>query len=275
MESAFWESVAADGHRVPADRPLAELTSELTTMLGDSDPHIRDDIAASTLTAWIAEGVYDQLLEGLGDGMAAGLVVGLGTTASDTVFRRGRSATVLEACIRRDNQHGLTRPDTVLRWGDRLMSWYVRERDLRAEVPGKGTAGNLGRGADALRELTRSPHLDRLELTVVLDLVADRLTAPTEFRAALAEVDALAAATLTLLRRDLLPIEMLDPWARRLVATASGNDTGEAVGENIRVFVRALYVQLTLAPAQPACRADLLLSLVGAIKRLHPGILQA
>ena len=49
MESAFWEQVAADGHRVPPDRPLAELTTELTSMLGDTDPYIREDIAFGTL----------------------------------------------------------------------------------------------------------------------------------------------------------------------------------------------------------------------------------
>lgn len=275
MESAFWESVAAQGCRVPADRPLAELTSELVSMLGDSDPHLRDDIAASTLVAWIDTGVYDDLLEGLGDGMAAGLTVGLGTTASDAVFRRCLSARVLTACIRRENQRDLLGADPVLRWGDRIMSWYVRERDLRETVPGKGHAGSAGRGAAALRELTRSPHLARLELTVVLDVIADRVTAPTEFRLGLSELDGQAAATQSLLRRDALPIDLLDPWATRLVEAALAETTGAAVAENIAGFVRALYVHLTLAPKPPACRADLLLTLVAAIKQLCPGILQA
>ena len=42
MESAFWDRVVAEGHKVPADRPLAELTAELTTMLGSADPYLRD-----------------------------------------------------------------------------------------------------------------------------------------------------------------------------------------------------------------------------------------
>ena len=149
MASAFWEQVAAEGHRVPTERPLAELTTELTAMLGDTDAYVRDDIALSTLTTWIEEGVYDDLLEGLGDGMAAGLVIGLGTTSSDTVFRRSSSARVLATCLERDNAVRLMSSDTVLRWGDRVMSWLVRERDLRGYVAGKGWARSRGRRRSA------------------------------------------------------------------------------------------------------------------------------
>ena len=77
MSSAFWEQVVADGLPVPPDRPLDELTAELTTMLGDPDPGVRDGDRLPTLTTWIRAGVYDDLLPGLGDGMCAGLDVGL------------------------------------------------------------------------------------------------------------------------------------------------------------------------------------------------------
>src|SRR6476620_6087925 len=101
MESAFWDRVVAEGHKVPADRPLADLTADLTTMLGSTDPSIRDGIAFPTLATWVSEGVYDDLLEGLGDGMTAGLRVGIGENGTDTVFRRSFSALVLTVCLDR------------------------------------------------------------------------------------------------------------------------------------------------------------------------------
>jgi len=273
MESAFWEQVAADGHRVPSDRPLAELTTELTAMLGDTDPYIRDDIAFGTLSTWIAEGVYDDLLEGLGDGMSAGLVIGLGTTSSDTVFRRSFSARVLTECIRRDNAVHLMPSDTVLRWGDRVMSWLVRERDLRGYVPGKGWAHAVAHGADALRVLAGSEAIGRLELTVLLDVIADRLSEPTDARLNHGEDDRLAAATLTILRRDVLPMDVLDPWVARITEAATPpTHEGDpyVVTGNVQSFLRALYLQVALAPNPPACRADLLLSLISALKRTNP-----
>lgn len=276
MESAFWEQVAADGHRVPSDRPLADLTTELTAMLGDPDPYPRTDLACATLIAWIGEGVYDDLLEGLGDGMATGLVFGLGTTSSDTVFRRSSSARVITECIKRDTTARLVSPDTVMRWGDRVMSWFVRERDLRGYVPGKGWAHTLARGADALQALAGSPGMGRLELTVILDVLADRLIEPTEFRILHGEDDRLAATTMTLLRRDLLGSDVLDPWVARLADSATAHPTlvGDpyVVTGNVQSFLRALHLHLALAPDPPACRADLLLTLIAGLRATNPGL---
>lgn len=272
MESAYWEQLVAGGHRVPTDRPLAELTTELTAMLGDSDPYVREHLAFATLATWIAEGVYDHLLDGLGDGMAAGLVVGLGTTSSDTVFRRSCSARVLAECLRRDNLVHLMPADTILRWGDRVTSWLVRERDLRGYVDGKGWARTVGYGADALAELARSEHIGRLELTVVLDVIADRLSAPTDFRLVHGEDDRLATATMAVLRRDVLQIEVLEPWVARLVEAAMAPREGDPylVTGNVQSFLRALHLQLALGPHPPACRADLLLTLIAGLKRSNP-----
>ncbi len=114
MESAFWDGVVAGGHQVPTDRPLADLTAELTTMLGDPDPRRRDGIAYPTLATWVSEGVYDDLLQGLGDGMAAGLTVGLGEDGTDTVFRRSFSAMVLAECIDRASGQRLLPTDSLL-----------------------------------------------------------------------------------------------------------------------------------------------------------------
>lgn len=272
MESAFWEQVAADGHRVPPDRSLTELTAELTSMLGDTDPYIREDIAFSTLATWIAEGVYDDLLEGLGDGMAAGLVIGLGTTSSDTVFRRSYSALVLTECLKRSNAAHLMSPDTVLRWGDRAMSWLIRERDLRASVPGKGRAHAVAHGADVLGALAQADVIGRLELTVLLDVIADRLTEPTEFLLTAGDDDRLASASMTLLRRDVLGLEVLDPWVARLADAALPSQDGDVMARNVQAFLRALHLQLALAPRPPACRADLLLSLIAALKSTNPGL---
>src|SRR4051794_13048681 len=103
MSGSYWEQVQATGLAVPTDRPLDELTAELTRMLGDPDPALRDGIAYPALTTWLDRGVYDDLLTGLGDGMALGLLVGLGEVGDDTVFRRSQSALVLGRCIERDN----------------------------------------------------------------------------------------------------------------------------------------------------------------------------
>ncbi len=280
MESAFWDRVVAEGHQVPGDLPLADLTAELVSMLGDPDPRQRDEIALPTLATWISAGVYDELLQGLGDGLAAGLTVGLGDEHTDSVFRRSFSALVLAQCIERDAQlpgRGVPH-DTVLRWGDQVATWLLRERDLRGFVPSRGWAHAVAHAADALGALAAHPHLGRLELTVLLDVVADRLLLPTRTRFAHGEDDRLARCTTAILRRDVLPLEVLEPWVARLAAHAqpAGSDDGDdpdRVSGNVQAYLRALHLQVALAPRPPACRADLLLVLIDALRRTNPSYL--
>lgn len=277
MAETFWEQVRANGLKVPEDRSLAELTTELTAMLGDPDPQNRDGIAYPTLAAWVCAGVYDELLEGLGDGMAAGLAVGLGEQGTDTVFRRSFSSLVLTECVARDNEQHLVPAATILRWGDRLASWLVRERDLRGFVAGKGWAHAVAHGGDAVGALAGSETMGRLELTVLLDVVADRLLAPTSYHLVSGEDDRLAAATMKVLRRDLLGLDVLEPWVFRLAHGAQPDAAGEndpfPTTGNVQSYLRALHLQLALAPRPPGCRADLLLVLIGALKQSNPQVL--
>jgi hypothetical protein len=272
--SAFWQRVVADGLRVPEDRPLDDMTAELATMLGSTSPELRDGIAYPTLATWIGRGVYDDLLSGLGDGMVAGLAVGIGDSETDTVFRRSFSVLALAECIGRNNEVDRLPADKVLEWGDRLAAWYVREADLRGYVQTKGWAHAVAHGADAIAALSRSPHLGVHELTVMLDVLADRILLPVEQVFSCGEPDRLASATMSVLRRDLVPFSVLEPWIGRLAHVAASpphvdRDPFLTTG-NPEAFLRALYLKLSLAPRQPACRSDLLLNLVDTLKRTNP-----
>jgi len=277
MAETFWEQVRANGRKVPDDRPLSDLTSELTFMLGDPDPENRDGIAYPTLAAWVAEGVYDDLLGGLGDGMSAGLDVGLGENGTDSVFRRSFSSLVLAECVVRDNEMHLVPADTILVWGDRIASWLIREKDLRGFVPSKGWAHAIAHGGDAIGALAGAEAMGRLELTVLLDVVADRLLAPTDYHLVSGENDRLALATMRVLRRDLVGLDVLEPWVARLSihAQPTGSEDSDPflTTGNVQSYLRALYLQLALAPRPPSCRADLLLVLIDALKQSNPHFL--
>ena len=227
-------------------------------------------IAYPTLATWIGEGVYDDLLAGLGDGMAAGLRVGLGEDGTDTVFRRSFSALVLAECVDRAPPSAACCPTTmVLRWGDRLAGWLVRERDLRGYVPGKGWAHAVAHGADALGALAGSPA----PRAAGADRAARRGRRPAagrhRDRLVHGEDDRLAAATMQVLRRDLVGIEVLEPWVARLAAHGRPAErTTPRRGGRHRAGAscgRCTCSWCSARPA-PACRADLLLVLVDALR---------
>lgn len=268
MASTNWDDVLTNDLRVPQDRPLDELTTELTIMLGSTDPHRRDATAFRVLAAWIDQGVYDDLLSGLGDGMVAGLEVGLGESGTDTVFRRSFSSLMLAACLDRNLATEEIPGDKVLDWGDRLSSWFIRENDLRGLVPEKGWAHAVAHGADAIATLAQFPGLGVNELTVLLDVLADRVLAPTEQRLVHGEPDRLAMATMAILRRNLVPLAVLEPWVARIGAAAEGYDE-TATQFNAHAHLRALHLQLTLGHRHPGVRADLVLVLVDVLRRVN------
>jgi hypothetical protein len=270
-----WHQVMSTGLNVPVDRPLSELTAELTTMLGSPEPAERDGTAYPTLATWIDRGVYDDLLSGLGDGMASGLSVGLGEREGDDVFRRSFSVLVLADCINRDSRMGLLPPMKLLEWGDRITTWYLREHDLRGYVPGKGWAHTMAHGADAIGALSGSYHLGTPELTVLLDVIADRLVLQEPQLLVSGEPDRMAAATLRILRRNLVPLTVVEPWVARLASVAGQMSTSRdrdpfLDSGNAEAFLRALYLQLSLAPEPPELRSNLLLVLVEALRSTNP-----
>jgi hypothetical protein len=270
-----WKKVHDDDFRVPEGLPLGDLTQELTVMLGDVDPERRDGTAYPTLATWISRGVYDDLLPGLGDGMVAGLSAGLGERDTDSVFRRAFSVLVLAECIERDNSRPLVLGGKVLQWGDAIATWLLREQDLRGYVDGKGWAHAVAHGADALAALAASPHLGHAELTVVLDVVADRLLLPVERPFAHGEPDRLVGTTMAVLQRGSVPLAVLEPWVNRIAAGASPYTRAEGSDpflptNTAQAFLRSLYLRLAVGSRPPAVRADLMLVLVGLLRETNP-----
>lgn len=288
---SYWERVVADGYRVPHGAALDDLTTDLVKMLGDGDPRVRDDIAYSVLSTWVSEGVYDELLAGLGDGLVLGLRVGLGEDGSDTVLRRSFSAVGLAAVIARDNAVHTLHPTTVLTWADRSVAWFLAERDLRGWVPERGWVHAVAHGADLLGTLAASRYLGSEELRVLLDVIAERLLIPTEHRFAAGEDDRLAFATMSLLHRDLVSVDELESWLDRVaVLWADPVTPGEresATRTNAVAYARALHLQLLLGVAgtpvqdsmaipavNPGCRPDLLIALQRSLRSSAPLILR-
>ncbi|GAB4008271.1 DUF2785 domain-containing protein [Nocardioides ultimimeridianus] len=257
-----WRRVPAADFRVPEGPALADLTAELTGLLGDPDPALRDEVAVPVLTTWIGRGVYDDLMVGLGDGIATGLTA---TRPADrAALRRTSSAVVLGAVLARDNRRTLVPRQKVLEWGDRIATWLLAERDLGA--------GAVGAGADALGELVASPHCGRGELRAVLDVLGERVVVEAAEPWRGTEADRLALAAVRLLRRNLLLLDEVEGWAARIGARAL-RDRPAPAGLNADAFLRSLYLVLALGQEPPPIRADLVLTLVDFLRELHPDLL--
>ena len=124
MPRGFWQQVLASDMAVPEDRPLNELTAELVTMLGSTNPVERDETAYPVLATWLSEGVYDDLLVSFGDSIAQGLVVGLGKSLDDSSVRA-----IGEMVHQQTRPQGSVQGDVA--WRRRMARVFV-ERGLRS-----------------------------------------------------------------------------------------------------------------------------------------------
>ena len=164
----------------------------------------------------------------------------------------------------------------MLQWGDQVATWYLRERDTRGYVPGKGWAHAVAHGADAIGVLADSPHLAAAELTVLLDVLADRLLAPdTELltcRGARPDGRRHHAGAAAQRREPQGARAVGQPDRRRgepAAAAAEDRDPFLDSG-NAQAFLRALYLQLSLAADPPQVRPDLILVLVEVLRATNP-----
>ncbi|MEJ7629430.1 MAG: DUF2785 domain-containing protein [Nocardioidaceae bacterium] len=286
MVEEYWQRIIESRFVVPSDRPLPELTAELVEMLGAVDPERRDRVAFSVLASWIEAGVYDDLLTTLGDSVCRGLTVGIGTVDDDTVFRRSFSALILAGCIERDTVAHLLPVDVVMRWAESALTWFSRERDDRGWVDGAGWAHTVAHGADLILALGESPHLEVTHLQVLLEVIAERVSATTAFLHA-GEDDRLAYAVLTIVQRNLLGSEPLEAWVATLGAlseqtrmTPLGDAGWTAAAQNAKQLLRTLYAHVSIGilprhasldfSAAPSARPDLLLALAAAAPRASP-----
>ena len=273
-----WRHVSAADFRVPADRTLSDLTAELTELLGTPDSELRE-LALAVLCTWIERGVYDDLLPGLGDGIATGLLTGVGERETDSVFRRSFSALVVAEVIDRDSRRPRVSRTKIHEWGDRLATWFLMERDERGWVDGQGWAHAIAHGADAFGALARSPALRTRRAAG--GARRDRRPGDPDADAVWysGETDRLAMTTLHVLRRGLVPDELVEGWLQRIATAARPrrDDSGKAdvylQTGNAAAFLRSLYLQLALGPAAPPRRSDLVLLLVEHLRRTHPAYL--
>lgn len=222
-----WALVRSADFAVPSDRPLAELVTELSTMLRSPDPVLRDTQAYSTLATWIGRGVLDRhQLRALGDEMVARF--------GDTEIQaRTFAPLILDSVV----SAGVFEPS----WVPPFERWYVAEEDLRGFDPKLGWLHAVAHGSDLLRALGLIPAVEPIEM---LRLGIGRLLTPTDHVLRDLEDDRLGfALAATLTRADLTQADAtgwLDP-AIRAVSVHPADGIRPEVTNTLRTL-RVVYV---------------------------------
>jgi uncharacterized protein DUF2785 len=212
----FWGGIAKNQYAVPPGSDVAGLTAELIDMLALPDPELRDEIAYSTLAAWIYQTrVIDvPALRPVIDRLLANLTDGVGEQGSDRIFRRSFSALTLSTVVARDNAAPFLTAEEFRRIENAAVAYLDAERDVRGYDPEHGWMHSAAHTADLLKFLARSRYLDRAGQTRMLDAIARKLGAAANVFTH-GEDERLARAALSIVNRADCDRAAFAAWAER------------------------------------------------------------
>jgi hypothetical protein len=202
---------------------------------------------------------------------------GIGETASDTVFLRAFSVLLLAEIVHNDNRKSLLEEDQVKRILEKGL-WYLQsERDPRGHVPVKGWAHTLAHTADLLLVLGRNRNTEEADLLNILTAVSYKMVHSTHHVYIHGEDDRLASAVIEILRRNLIPLEKVEVWARSLTAPGGLDWKGAYIDEeknrafqNTRNLLRSIHLHLQLDEEQLSRREQLIPIFLDALRNLKP-----
>lgn len=285
VQRVDWDTIHSQ-RLLPAISERDDLTVELIELLDDPEPEIHDTLALGVLRQWISAGVYDGVLHGFGDGLLTALNKHPSRGRQPSLSRRHGSALAISWVVNRDHTiDELDRP-TVIAWADRVMTWVLREP--ATGQPTVAATTSIGIGAEVIAALSASPRLLAEELSVLLDVLLERVLTTEEVTIPGNDIDRTAFAVLSLLHRDLIPLVALEDSLGRFADTWKAADTEarqpvSSLRANAISLLRSLHLQVLLGvsgtPTQdqrptvqrhPAVRADLLLILQDHLRASTP-----
>ena len=288
-----------NGFALPEDVLFEDLTPKLLKNLGHTHGKTRE-LSYTILNNWLwagdGERFTDAQLERMAAGLADNLFLGLGETASDSVFFRAYSSLILGDIIGVDARRAFFSREEVHVYLEQALRYFGREEDYRTAVsPEKGWAHAVAHATDLLMHLADHPKLSQEGLEAVLEALAAKLKGSGQTVFLAQEDERLANAAIAVLKRGIPPStvqnwldglveaptwqnQSLEPWQMEVADSYPWwpvlSESPEAVNvfNNLRAFLRSLYFQLKLGK-RPESLATLLPLLERAVRRLDTGFL--
>ncbi len=255
MDKEFWTELSQNSYEIPAGHTLSELTQEVFSYLGSTDPELRDDIGYTVFANWLKQERYSiEELRGYVKELLANLHIGMGEIESDSVFLRTFSILFLAEIVHNDNKKSfLNKADTTLILEQSL--WYITaEKDPRGFIPIKGWAHALAHTADLILVLAKNKNLEETDLWKILNTISEKIIHSTNYIYIHGEDERLAAAVTETLRRNLIPIEKVDAWAKSFVNQdwkgAYTDEEKNSAFQNTRNLLRSIYLGLKINKEQ-------------------------
>lgn len=275
MDKEFWTELYKNKFEIPAGYTLTELTRELFSYLGNTDPELRDDIGYTIYANWLKQERYSaREIRGHIKELLANLDKGIGETESDSVFLRSFSALFLAEIVHNDNKRKFLERPNIQTIFEKGTAYIAAEKDPRGYVPIKGWAHALAHSADLMLVLAKNRHIESANLYKMLYVISGKIIHTVNYIYIHNEDERLASAVIQVLRRDSISMEELKHWAISFIdqdwKDANTNEEKNCAFQNARNLLRSIYLELKIDEGEMPRRDEYELIFFEVLKNLKP-----
>lgn len=275
MDKAEWHKIIENDYKIDDSADLDKLTAEVIGFLKSPDPELRDTIAYNIFARWIITHQYystGQLIR-LCERLIPMLSSELGNYDDDTVFGRSYAALVLSLLAYEEDRSSFMSDSLAHSLLDESRNYLIVERDTRAFIKDKGWANACSHTADLLKFMVRSPIMQSSDARRVMDSIAEKVVMRTNHIFHHDEDERLAQVVLAIMDLSLLTTYELEDWLQHFTDWKASHTFDDdykpavhATYQNIKNFLRSVYIQMQLVDSIPIDAADfepMLLEAVG------------
>lgn len=275
MDKEFWAEIFKNKYEIPEGHTLTQLTRELFSYLGSTDPELRDDIGYTVFANWLKQERYsaDEIRSYIKE-LLTNLYVGIGETESDSVFLRTFSILFLAEIVHNDNKKTFLNKADIELILEKCLWYITAEKDPRGHIPEKGWAHALAHTADLMLVLAKNKNLEEKDLWNIVNIISEKMIGATNYIYIHGEDERLAGAVNQILHRDLIPIEKVEIWVKSFTEQnwkgAYMDEDQNRAFMNTRNLLRSIYLELTTSEEKTPKQTELINILLEAIKVLKP-----
>jgi hypothetical protein len=150
-----------------------ELLEAMLQFIGDPDPVLRDELICEAFYEWVNDQVVlghetlMRLLDVLQD--EEHLFKGIGQSGTDSVYTRTFSVLIIGQVLVRHSVEPFLSNEKIASVFDRLLEYYISERDYRGFTSPQGWAHAAAHGADAFDAIVQCPECDEMKMEAILE----------------------------------------------------------------------------------------------------------
>lgn len=249
MDKPFWFAIKNDRYALPPNHDLRELTGELFSYIGSTDPELRDIIGFFIFRNWVRQGFYKMAdLRNFIPRLISNLQKGLGEVEGEHVYLRSFSALWLAVIVDFDTRNPSLKAGEIIPIKEAALKYMQGECDLRGYDPVKGWAHAIDHGANLLAALAENSKTDTADHIRILDCIAEKLKASGKWVYIYDEDDCLAEAALEVIARCTLSLDQVKVWLVKLSTDwndAFRDESRARAFFNGRNFLRSMSWQLS------------------------------